>query len=298
MAIHIIENSVNFKWTDLINPTTEELYEVSNEFQLHQDILKDCLEPAHLPKHEEIGDAHFLITRLLNGTSDQKADSIQEISDKVAIFYKEKFLLTIHRLPQDFIKEIKNKNIDILKVKTTPEIVTKILWHVFNSYDKPGIALSHQVDQFESKVFLKTELTSVMMEDLYYMKRRSSVCRKLLLLSGEVINSIATIDVVAMQDVRDLHVKLLNMYGQVHEDLTNLQNIYLSMSAQKTNDVMKVLTIFSVFFMPLTFIAGIYGMNFEFMPELKSKFGYPGILLFMSITSGFIFLWFRRKKWL
>ena len=105
-------------------------------------------------------------------------------------------------------------------------------------------------------------------------------------------------DKPALQDVRDLQVKLVTLYEQVHEDTNNLLNIYLSLSARKTNDVMKILTIFSVFFMPLTFIAGIYGMNFKFMPELTMEYGYPVTLLAMGIIVVVIFIWFRRKHWL
>jgi magnesium transporter len=90
----------------------------------------------------------------------------------------------------------------------------------------------------------------------------------------------------------------LNIYDQIHEDVSNLVNFYLSISAQKTNEVIKVLTIFSVFFMPLTFVAGIYGMNFDYMPELRERWGYPALLGFMLLLSGLIYVWFRRKKWL
>ncbi|WP_073410118.1 CorA family divalent cation transporter [Flavobacterium johnsoniae] len=88
------------------------------------------------------------------------------------------------------------------------------------------------------------------------------------------------------------------LYDQVQEDANNLLNIYLSLSARKTNDVMKLLTIFSVFFMPLTFIVGIYGMNFRYMPELESPLGYPLTMLVMVLVCGVIFFWFKRKKWL
>jgi len=91
---------------------------------------------------------------------------------------------------------------------------------------------------------------------------------------------------------------LVKIYDLIHEDVSNLVNFYLSFSAQKTNEVIKVLTIFSVFFMPLTFLAGIYGMNFDYMPELRSKWGYPTLILAMVLISAFIFTWFRRKKWL
>ena len=138
------------------------------------------------------------------------------------------------------------------------------------------------------------------MEELYFIKRKAAICNKLLMLTGEVINTIrkTEIDLVALQDAKDLHVKLTTLYDQAHDDVTNLLNIYLSLSAQKTNEVVKVLTIFSVFFMPLTFIVGIYGMNFEFMPELSMKYAYPTVLFVMVAISFLIFGWFRRNKWL
>ena len=124
--------------------------------------------------------------------------------------------------------------------------------------------------------------------------------KKLLLFSQEAVSSIKLSDSESdvLQDTRDLHLKLMNIYDQIHEDVSNLVNFYLSISAQKTNEVIKVLTIFSVFFMPLTFIAGIYGMNFDYMPELRERWGYPALLGFMMLLSGLIYVWFRRKKWL
>ena len=139
-----------------------------------------------------------------------------------------------------------------------------------------------------------------MMEELYFIKRKAAICNKLLMLTGEVINTTRTSqnDLVALQDVKDLHVKLITMYDQIHDDVTNLSNIYLSLSAQKTNEVMKVLTIFSVFFMPLTFIVGIYGMNFKYMPELNWEYGYHASLLLMIGITVLIYQWFKRKGWL
>ena len=101
-----------------------------------------------------------------------------------------------------------------------------------------------------------------------------------------------------LQDVRDQHLKMQTLYGLILEEVNNLLNLSMSFAAQRTNDVMRVLTLFSVFFMPLTFIVGIYGMNFEFMPELRSKWGYPAVLAIMAIIALLIFFWFRRKKWL
>ena len=107
----------------------------------------------------------------------------------------------------------------------------------------------------------------------------------------EPINHIKTSpeDEAELRDVRDQHLKIQTLYTQVLEDVNNLMNLYVSFSAQKTNDVMKILTIFSVFFMPLTFIVGIYGMNFEYMPELNMRWGYPGVLIAMVVVIGIVY---------
>jgi magnesium transporter len=85
---------------------------------------------------------------------------------------------------------------------------------------------------------------------------------------------------------------------QLHEDLIALLGIHVTLASHRTNEVMRVLTVFSAFFLPLTFIVGIYGMNFEAMPELRSKYGYPAVLLIMLGVSTAIFIWFRRRVWL
>jgi len=288
-----------FKWLDIVNPTAEELKKVSEEFNLHHYTLKDCLEPDHLPKYEDLGDTHFIITRMMVAPQPAKLHTIQQMTTKVAIFYNEHFIITVHRLPQPFLEDLKTKFVDSARCHNTTELVTRIIWHVLHSYDNPAIQLSNDVDSFEAKVFLKT-LTPSMMEDLYFIRHKAAICNKLLMLTREVVDTIRTSknDSVALQDVKDLHTKLLTIYDQAHEDVTNLLNIYLSLSSQKTNQVMKVLTVFSVFFMPLTFIVGIYGMNFDFMPELKEKWGYPAVMILMALVTAFIFWWFKRKKWL
>jgi magnesium transporter len=132
------------------------------------------------------------------------------------------------------------------------------------------------------------------------VKREASIAHKVLMLMLEPIHHIYINpgEETLMQDVRDQHLKMQTLYNQVLEDVNNLLNLSMSFSAQKTNEVMKVLTIFSVFFMPLTFIAGIYGMNFRFMPELNKRWGYPASLGLMVIVTVIIYFWFKRKKWL
>jgi magnesium transporter len=119
-------------------------------------------------------------------------------------------------------------------------------------------------------------------------------------MTAEPLNRIRPVagNEAVIDDVRDQHLRIVTLYNAVLEDVNNLMNIYLSLAAQKTNDVMKILTVFSVFFLPLTFIAGIYGMNFTYMPELKQHWGYPAVWLLMAAIVVTIYFWFKRKKWL
>jgi len=91
-------------------------------------------------------------------------------------------------------------------------------------------------------------------------------------------------------------VKLILDFDEVLEDSQNLMNSYNMVTSNKTNEVMKLLTVFSAFFLPLTFIAGWYGMNFSSMPELTWKFGYPVIIVIMLIITIIIYSWFKKKK--
>jgi magnesium transporter len=98
--------------------------------------------------------------------------------------------------------------------------------------------------------------------------------------------------------VLDNFIQIETGYDQINEQINNLLSLYLSISAQRTNEVIRVLTIFSVFFMPLTFIVGIYGMNFKVMPEIDWQYGYAyAIVLMVAITIA-IYFWFKRKGWL
>ena len=135
------------------------------------------------------------------------------------------------------------------------------------------------------------------LESLYFIKRKAALSIKLLTLSLEPINGIvATPETDAsLQDVKDHHLKIVTLYNQILDDVTNLMNIYISFSSQKTNDVMKILTIFSVFFIPITFKVGIYGMNFEYMPELSKRWGYPIVLIIMAVVTVIIYQWFKKK---
>ncbi|HET9280318.1 MAG TPA: CorA family divalent cation transporter, partial [Flavitalea sp.] len=192
---------------------------------------------------------------------------------------------------------IREKYVASGRCSNPTDVVTRIIWNALETYEDPANRLAEQVD-FQENQIIQKKTHHDQLEALFLIKREASLSNKVLLLLREPINHIRPQgdNQSAIQDVLDQHLKMLTLYNQVLEDVNNLMNIYMSFTAQKTNDVVKVLTIFSVFFMPLTFIVGIYGMNFEFMPELKTKWGYPAIFILMIVVTAVIFFWFKKKN--
>lgn len=287
-----------FEWIDVAKPTAEELASLAQQYHLHPHTVADCLEPDHLPKFEMTDKTGFVITRKY-APKDGYADTIQELSSKVALFFTDDFLISIHRLPQPFLGDIKVRYVSKGLCHNVPSLVLRIVEGVLQSYVKPGEALSEEIDRYESLIFLKKNIPDLQ-QNIYYIKRKAGVTKKIIKLTEEVIALLEKQYGASpeLEELWDMYTKVETLYDQVYDDAHALTNVYLAISAQRTNEVMRILTIFSVFFMPLTFIVGIYGMNFDWMPELRVWWGYPTVLGVMVVITIAIFAWFRWRKWL
>ena len=288
----------SFTWLDITAPSMEDLIEISKRYNLSNHHIDDCLEPDHLPKFEEGDDFNFIILRRVV-SKDAEGNTVQDLTTKIAIFYNEKTIVTIHRLPHADIQEVCEQLMKTGKITSVNQLLLKVIAKVQQRYTEFSAHLNGQIEAFETGLFIrKTALASI--ESLYMLKRRTGLCRKLLLLTGEVVSAVRHRQKKSneMQDIGDNQVKLQLFYDQLSEDSQNLVSTYMSYSAQKTNEVMKVLTLFSAYFLPLTFIVGIYGMNFDIMPELRYQYGYPIIMGLMLLIFLLIFFWFKRRKWL
>ncbi|GGH78402.1 magnesium transporter [Filimonas zeae] len=293
------KNGLPYEWIDIEGAEKEEIARVAEEYGLHEASVKDSLESDHLPKYERLSDYTFVILRVYDPQDDKEADTVKELSNKVAVFLADAHIITIHKEPWKALEHISEGVVKKGECKKPAHVLNEIVKAGLTSFNEPAAALTDEIEYFEKHVFLKNRKAPVL-KGLYYLKRKSDVIRRLMTLSFDMVDKIDAPEHsnVYTRDIRDLHIKQQAIFDSLSENTNHLLNIYFNISSQKTNETIRILTIFSVFFMPLTFIVGIYGMNFEFMPELKWKWGYPGSLVLMAVITALIYVWFRRRKWL
>lgn len=296
------------RWIDIENPTQKELQQIASQYGLLPNLVEDCLEPEHLPKFEKIPGAIFLILRAYDGLCLLESDTVQELTRKVAIFFADDFLITIHRKEEAFLTKIKETyaNLKAPSETSLPQILIDLITSAVLTYETPIDFLQTQFESFETQIF-DPEI-EVAVKDGYFLKRKASVFRRILRLTSEVVSKLSAVTTISptnLQDLRESVEHCLFFTDEIQENTTSLLNLHVSLSSQKsneasfrTNEVMKILTIFSVFFLPLNFIAGVYGMNFKYMPELDNPYGYFGALAFMAIVTSLIAIWFHKRNWI
>lgn len=287
-----------FDWVDLSAPSEAEIRDMAARYGLHEVSIKDCLQPGHLPKFERFEHYRFVIFRVLSETSHPEADDVQELTNRMSIFVNENFVLTVHRQEMPLMEAVCGKYIETGRCGDALSLMTQLLREGLLTYESPGIQLSESLDYYEEKVFLRNRNAPIL-RSLYYVKRRIDVIRRLLLLSYQIIDEIDEDETspAYTRDLRDQYIRTQNLFDNLSENTAQLLSAYFSLASHRTNEIMKVLTVFSVFFLPITFIVGFYGMNFKYMPELEWYYGYPAVIGLMLLVSVIIFIWFRRKGW-
>lgn len=281
----------HFTWTDITSPHKDQLIELANENHLNYLQVYDSLEHGHLPKFEKMAEYNFMILRAYTGKKNERKSTVSELSNKIAFFYKDDKLITVHKAAFEFIAQIEGD------YKSVYHLLIRIIGDMIDSFVEPSEWHSDKIDQIEKVIFLR-DYARISLEELYFQKSQTRIIKKLMQITLDVVNKIVPDKGTAaeLEDVKDQITRLILIYDEAVEDANNLMSTYLGLTASKSNDVMKLLTIFSAFFLPLTFIVGLYGMNFIHMPELHWKFGYLYVVLLMVAISLVIWYWFKRKK--
>ena len=288
-----------FTWIDVTDPTRGELERLAQEHGLHPTSVQDCLDPSHQPKLEAIGSVTFMIVRSFDEHADGEAASTRELTRKLAIFVFDSLVLTIHRKEQPYLTTAKRELPARLGSAAPRALVALLVGAALDTFRQPIDSAEQAVARHEESVFAKRDIVRVI-RDVFVLKRRLIVIRWTVRHTRDVLQRMELSGPAAplLQDARDTADRVYFAADELIEDVDGLINIQLSLEAHATNHVMRVLTVFSAFFMPLTFLVGVYGMNFQHMPELRWRFGYGLAWAVMLATCAGIWLWFRRRGWL
>lgn len=279
------------------------LEELGRLFNLHPLVMEDILNTDQRPKAEDYGEYIYVVLRML--CFDPKKNEV--VADQVSIIIGKNFIISFQEGELDVfeplrrgIREGKGRIRKMGSDYLAYALVDAIVDNFFSIFEKFG----DEIDLVEDELIGSPSRATL--ERIYRLKRDMLFLRKSVWPLRELIASLErgesdlVTDPVRMylRDVHDHAVYLVDTIETFRDMLSGMLDIYLSSMSNRMNEVMKVLTIIATIFMPLTFIAGVYGMNFRYMPELEWRLGYPMVLGAMALVSIGMLIFFRRKKWI
>ncbi|MGK6342566.1 CorA family divalent cation transporter [Chryseobacterium sp. DT-3] len=299
MPIDTIYRDSQCEWVDVEAPTAEDLKFLHERYEINNLLLEDTMDPNHLPKYEEDGNIRFFLLRESTELERKNLNTISDISTKIGIFLLENTIITIHRMKTKSISETK-KQLTSMQTEVPPsKIALMIAILIMKSFDDESVSLLETMDNIENEIFLKNTNHTNQIRRLYKLKRKSGLNSRVLVISTDAVDKFKLLNLQDSEivDLKDKHKDVVADFDHLNIQITNLISMFLALSDQKANQVMKVLAIYSVYFLPITFIAGLYGMNFDNMPELHHKYGYFITVGAMALVVICTFIYARRKQW-
>ena len=299
-------HKVDFKkykwyWVDFNKPTTEEMQLLADIFHFHPLAIEDCIQEIQRPKLDYYNEYTFYVTHII------REEEKNILKDALDLFVGEKFIVTFHHTPSMEVTNVWNKVLALKNFdKWNPfyvfyEVLDKIVDNYFpihyrieeelrkledNTHKKSMDRLLNELFETRNMLLILLHTVNPMRDLLYRMLNSQHLNLNRIVERKEYFS-----------DIYDHLLKLSEMVASNREVTADIRDSYLSLNSHQTNKVMKTLTIITAIFAPLTFIAGIYGMNFEQIPELTWAHGYYYILAVMSVIAIIMLIWFIRKGW-
>ncbi len=301
-------NLNGFEWIDCTSPSAALLEQMALELKLPKKVLVNCLDPDYLPHVENYGTTMFIILRLMEPELQLTADTVQELTTKVALFVSDTKIVSVHRLPLVEVADVQKK-VKELKVEEVSKsyLVSLFFEQISLGFDRPLTKLEYKLENFEERMFKAHKSKSLLLEG-YYIKRQSSALRKVLKLTADSINKVmqrTEFPVAKMQEVRDRLERNLFYADDIFDNMQSLLNLHMAIESQRTNqgsyrasEIMRVLTVITIFFLPLNFLAGVFGMNFVHIPLLEDPSGFWISIILMVFISLALSYYVHRKGWL
>ncbi|WP_221563937.1 magnesium/cobalt transporter CorA [Alkalihalobacillus sp. TS-13] len=273
---------------------------VRDDFGVHPLLIEDILNTEHRPKINVLDNYVLMILKMV--WYDREEIDINE--EQISIIVKDQTIITFQEKEGDVLDPVRQsirQNLGNIRNTSAGYLVYSILDAIVDQYLVESERISSDIEEIEEEMVLHPDQT--VLQKIYNYKNVGMYLRKQVWPVKEIITGLEKSKIIDLntgfylKDVSDHVIHVMDMVEMTRSMATNLLDVYFSSVSNKMNEVMKVLTIVSTIFIPLTFIAGIYGMNFEYMPELNDRWAYPivwGVMI--AMTLGMI-IFFKTKRW-
>jgi magnesium transporter len=276
--------------------------EVGEEFELHPLILEDILNTKQRPKVEEYGDTIFVVARMI---WHDKNDELQ--SEHISFVLAENFVLCFQEQPGDVFEPLRErlrKSSGRIRSRGSDYLLYALLDTIVDNYflvmEHTGIV----IEELEEHILQNYSETTI--NEVHELKREMIDLQRYVWPLREVTNHMLRAEhntfkeetLLFLRDLNDHTVQIIETIQMSREMINGMIDLSMNQASNRMNEVMKVLTIIATIFIPLTFIAGIYGMNFDYMPELGYRYGYFITWTVMIISTAGMLIFFKRKNWL
>jgi len=274
---------------------------IGKMFSIHPLVLEDIVSTHQRPKGEDFGNYYYIVFRMLYRERGEIA------SEQVSLVLGRDYVLSFQERQGDVFDPIRDRiRNDKGRVrKMGPDYLAYALMDaVVDNYFAVLEQIGDEVEEMEETLI--TDATPESLLSIQRVKRNLALLRKSIWPLREVLSGLERSESpliekstrIFIRDVYDHTIQVIDTVETLRDLVSGMLDIYLSVVSNRMNEVMKVLTIIATIFIPLTFIAGIYGMNFQYMPELGLTWGYAGVLVTMVVVAGLMVVYFIRKDWL
>lgn len=272
-------------------------------FGVHPLIIEDILNTDQRLKVDIFDEYLFLVVKMLSSTPDTQEIDIEQVS----IILGKNFVLTFQENIGDIFDPVRNRirlNKGTIRKTGADHLAYALIDAIVDNYFKILESVGEEIGDIEETLIANPNPD--VLRRIYILKREMIYLRKSVWPLREIINSLArgespllsdTINIF-LRDLYDHTIQVIDTVETYRDMLSGMLEAYHSGISSRMNEIMKFLTIIGTIFIPLTFVVGIYGMNFEYMPELKWKLGYFGVMALTVLIGGSLLLYFKKKKWI
>lgn len=295
-------NNTSVTWIDISGLHDVSLIQdLGTRFSIHPLVQEDIVHLSQRPKLEEFDDYIFMVLRMFYF---EEQDIVEE---QISIILGKNYVITFQEKPGDIFdpirERIQSKKFRIIK-QNSDYLAYSLVDAIVDNYFVILEALGDRVELLEDDLLLNP--SREILQEIHTLKRKMISLRRSVWPLREVINKLDRTESnlirkstkIYIRDVYDHTIQVIDAIENYRDILSGMLDTYLSSLSNRMNEVMKTLTIIATIFIPLTFIVGVYGMNFEYMPELKWHWGYFGVWMVIVIIAIVMVGYFRKKKWL